>query len=110
MTPTGRYDLRIVILTRTVGAQLATGDFTETWPEPTTGTNEYYAAREALTAGESIAQGVRASVDTMKLRIKGRAVAIEAVDRLKKKATGEIYQITGVWREKGETVVLCDLL
>lgn len=108
MARTGDYSLRVVILRRTLATQGANGEEAETWPEPTRPANEYFAARDNLTAGETITQGVKQSLGTMKLRIKGRAIAVSAADRLKKKFTGELFDITGVFREEADTVLMCE--
>lgn len=102
---TGEFNLRVVILRRVVGAKQSNGEDLETWPDPTAGTNEYYAARETLTAGETIVQGIRNSTGMMKLRIKGRAISASALDRLKVKSTGETFEITGLTRDGAETVL-----
>lgn len=104
-TKAGEYDLRVTILARVLAAALPSGEEVESWPGPGA---DYFAARDTLTAGETIAQGVRQSEGGMKLRIRGRAIPVNAADRLKKKATGELYAITGVWREKEDTVLLCE--
>lgn len=101
----GDYDLRVTILPRVLGTRLPNGEEPESWPGPGT---DYFAARLSLSAGETIAQGVREGTGSMKLSIRGRAIAVNAFDRLEKKATGEVYAITGVWREKEDTVVLCE--
>ena len=101
----GQFDLRIVVLPRVLGAQGNNGEQVETWPDPAEGTNEYFAARDGITAGEDIAQGIRQSTGGMRLRIKGRSIAVTAMDRLRKKVTGEVFAVVGVARDKGETIV-----
>jgi head-tail adaptor len=105
MAKAGEYDLRVTILPRVLAAKATSGEEVPSWPGPG---NDYFAAREGLSAGETIAQGVAQATGSMKLRIRGRAIAVAAEDRLQKKATGELFNITGVWREKGETVILCE--
>jgi hypothetical protein len=102
---TGEYNLRVVILRRVLGDKQPNGALLETWPDEGDGSNEYFAARETMSAGETIVQGIRNSTSSMKLRIKGRAIAVDASDRLKKKATGELFEITAVSRDSGETVL-----
>lgn len=104
-TPTGRYDLRITILTRKLAEQAGNGELPESWPGP--GRN-YFAARDSITAGEDIAQGIRQSTGGMRVRIKGRAIPVSAADRVVKVATGEVFDVVGVAREKGETVITCE--
>ncbi|AMV30059.1 hypothetical protein VT84_37040 [Gemmata sp. SH-PL17] len=101
----GQFDLRIVVLARVLNPQARNGEERETWPDPAPGTNEYFAARDAITSGEDIAQGIRQSTGGLKLRIKGRSIAVTASDRIRKKVTGEVFAVVGVAREKGETVV-----
>lgn len=105
MPRAGEYDLRITILSRVVGAKGANAEDVETWPGPG---HDYFAARLALSAGETISQGVREGTGGMKLAIRGRAIAVTASDRVQKKATGELYAVTGVWREKEDTVLTCE--
>lgn len=107
---TGRYNLRVVILRRVLGAKQPNGAHAETWPDPDPGSGEYFAARDSLTGGETILQGVRNATGTMKLRIKGRAIPVDASDRLRKKYTGEVYEITGVAREEADTVLTVERL
>lgn len=105
MASTGKYRIRVVVLTRSLGLKGANGERAETWPTPSSGTNEYYAARDTLTAGETIAEGIRQTTGMMRLRIKGRAIAVTENDRLKIKATGEVFNVTGVAREFADTVL-----
>jgi head-tail adaptor len=107
---TGDYNLRVVVQRRSVGAKQSNGEDLETWPDPDAGTNEYFAAREALNAGEEILQGIRNSTGTMKLRVKGRAIPLDARDRVKVKHTGEVFEITGVVRDGAETVLTVERL
>jgi head-tail adaptor len=104
-TPLGRYDLRVAIVARVLAAQGGNGEQTETWPGP--GKN-YFAARDSVTAGEDIAQGIRQSTGGMRLRIRGRAIPVSAADRVVKATTGEVFEVVGVAREKGETVLTCE--
>jgi hypothetical protein len=105
MPKAGEYDLRVTILPRVLGDQATTGAEPESWPEPGT---DYFAARLALSAGETIAQGVREGTGSMKLSIRGRTIGVSAADRLVKKATGEVYAVTGVSRDKTDTVITCE--
>lgn len=105
MAKSGEFDLRVTILARVLADQGANGEEVESWPEPG---SDYFAARDAITAGEDISQGIRQSTGGMKLRIKGRAITVSASDRLVKKATGEVFEIVGVAREKAETVLTCE--
>lgn len=104
-TPTGQYDLRVTILPRVLATALPNNEQPASWPGPG---RDYFAARDALNAGETIAQGVNQALGSMKLRIKGRAIPVNAYDRLKKKVTGELFHIVGVIRESEDTVILCD--
>ena len=99
------FDLRIVVLTRVLGAATANNEQPESWPDPAAGTNEYFAARDALSSGETIVQGIRQSLGGMKLRIRGGSIPVTAMDRIRKKVTGEVFDVTGVSRERGETVI-----
>lgn len=101
MARTGDYRFRVEILRRAVGAKGDNGADAETWA----GGTEYSAARDALTAGETIAQGVRQSTGFMKLRIKGRTVPVSAADRLTWVETGELFEVTGVERDVYDTVI-----
>ena len=101
--PAGRYNVRITILTVSRAAQATNGEEVESWPAHTAGTIEYWAAVEALSGGEQIVQGLRNSTGGMRLRIRGESIAVSASDHVKKKATGEEFAITGMWRNAGET-------
>lgn len=107
-TRTGQYNLRVVILRRILGAKQDNGEDAQSWPE--TGAKGYYAAREALTAGEDILQGINNATGSMRLRIKGRAIPVDAYDRIKVKHTGELFEISGVSRDGAETVLSVDRL
>lgn len=109
-TRSGDYNLRVIVIRRVLGEKQANGEDVEDWPEPAAGASEYYAAVDALSAGEIIAQGFRHSLGFMKIRIKGRSIPIDAADRVKKKVTGEIYTVTGVAREDVDTVISCERL
>jgi head-tail adaptor len=104
---TGDYRQRVVILARVLAAQGANGEEVESWPDPTPGTNEYQAAEESLTGGETIVQGLRQATGGKRLRIKGRFIAVNAYDRIKVKATGEYFAVTGMYRDlsNGTTVL-----
>lgn len=105
MRRAGRYDLRVVILRRLRGAKQSNGAYAETWPDPDHGTGEYFAARDSLSSGEQIVQGLRNSTGGMRLRIKGRTIPVDARDRLRVKSTGEEYEVTGVHRDGIDTVL-----
>lgn len=105
MAKAGEFDLRVTILPRVLASQSANGEEVESWPGPGT---DYFAARDAVTAGEDISQGIRQSTGGLRLRIKGRAITVSAADRVTKKATGEVFEVVGVAREKAETVLTCE--
>lgn len=105
MPVTGKYRMRVIILARSLGSKGANGERAESWPDPTPGTNEYFAARDTLTSGETIADGIRQSTGAMKIRIKGRAITVAASDRVKIKTTGEVFNVVGVAREFADTVL-----
>lgn len=115
-TPTGRFDLRIVVLRRVLGTPGDNNETPETWPDPdvpadaeaavTAGAKRYYAARDRLGGNEMVANAIRQSAGSMRLRIKGRNVPIEAVDRVRVVATGKVYQVVAEpMRESAETVI-----
>lgn len=97
---TGQYRWRIVVLARVLGTRTANAEQPETWPDPTAGTNEYQAARDAFNAGETIVQGIRQATGAMKLRVKGVRITVAIDDRVKIKTTGELYRVTGVSRDE----------
>jgi hypothetical protein len=105
LPPTGEYRIRVQILPRTLAAQGANGEKAESWPASGAA---YSAARDALSGGEQLAQGIAASTGFQKLRIQGRAIAVKAVDRLLIVATGELYNVVGVEREFVDTVISVD--
>lgn len=104
----GKYDLRVTILVWSAGGQEANGEEPESWAEPAAGTGQYFAARDSLSAGESIVQGIRQATGLMKVRIKGRAIPVAATDRLRVNATGEAFGIVSVSRDKTDTILDCE--
>lgn len=102
MARTGDYRFRVQILTAVKAAKGDNGEEELSWPD--TGT-AYSAARDALTAGETITQGLRQSTGAMKLRIKGRAIPVTTSDRLLMEETDEVFDVTGVEREVYDTVL-----
>lgn len=115
-TPTGRFDLRIVVLRRVLGTPGTNNETPESWPDPDipaqaaaaalAGAKAYYAARDRIGGNEIVAQAIRQSSGSMRLRIKGRAIPIEAVDRIRVVATGKVYQVVSEpLRESAETVI-----
>ena len=106
---TGLYNMRVMICARVAGSQsTASGEIPATWPDPAAGTNEYFACQDVLSGGEQIIQGMNQSTGVMRLRIKGRSIAVATEDRLKLKVTGELFHITGVMRENADTVLTCE--
>lgn len=101
-TATGKYKVRIQVLARQLAAAGANGERAESWPASGPA---YSAARDALSAGETIAAGVSQGTGTAKLRVKGRSIPVADVDRVKVVATGEVYNVTGVYREAADTVI-----
>lgn len=101
----GAFNLRIVVLRRVQGAKRANGEYAETWPDPDFGSGEYFAARDNLTSGEQIVQGLRNSTGGMRLRIKGRNIPVSAHDRIRVKKTGEEYEVVGAHEDGIDTVL-----
>lgn len=103
----GKYRLRVTILPRVLAPQGANGEEKESWPGPGA---DYAARQDALSAGETITQGIRQATGSKKLCLRGRSVTVSAVDRLAVKATGELFNITGLWRDydADETVLLVE--
>lgn len=108
MADAGRFSLRVTILPRVLAAKGANAEEVESWPA--SGGRDYFAARDRLDAGETITQGIRQATGTLKLRIRGRAITVEASDRLQKKVSGELFHITGVVRDEAEdeTILTCE--
>lgn len=102
---TGAFNLRIVHLPVAYAAQAANGEEVPSWPDPPTILREYYAAREAMSGGEQIVQGLRNSTGGMKLRIKGRSIRMNDADRVKNKYTGEVFHVTGIMRDTDSTIL-----
>lgn len=101
----GKHRHRVIVCKRTLTANGDNGEDVESWPEPTPGEQEYWSALDSLTPGETIAQGLRQTLDGRRLRLRGRNLPVAAVDRLRMKATGTLYSITAVAFEEVETVV-----
>lgn len=102
----GLYKLRVTILPRVLSAQGPNGEEVESWPGPGA---SYFARPVALSAGETITQGIREPTGAAKYAIRGRAISVSAVDRLQKH-TGELWSIVGVVRDEAEdeTVLSCE--
>ena len=106
-TRTGDYRLRILVLSRVLANPDATGEQQESWPDPPAGRGVYFASREGLTGGETIAQAVRQTTGTQKLRVRGRNLPIYATDRVRA-TVGQItstYHVTGVSNDFDSTVL-----
>jgi hypothetical protein len=104
-TATGKYRIRLRVMPCVYLTQGANGAKDPTWPDPGAGMNEWFAARDALNSGETIQQGIAQSTGFMKLRIKGRSIAIAAIDRVKMVVSGEVFNVTSVAREFADTVI-----
>lgn len=94
----GLYVERVIILTRSLAAADGVGEEVESWPDPTAGTNEHWAAIDGITGSESV-DTLRQSARTITLRFRTE-VTLEAVDMIRMKATEEDFTVTGVWRER----------
>ena len=97
-TGAGGYKDRVVILTRTLASADGSGEEVESWPDPAPGTGTHFANIEQPASGET-ADANRQSFNTFRIRFR-HAVALEAVDRVRIKDTGNEYAITGVTRER----------
>ena len=75
---------------RTLGAAGSNNEGAESWPDSG---QPYSAAPEAANAGEQITQGIASGTRFRKVRIRGRAIPIQDVDRVKFVATGEVYNV-----------------
>lgn len=100
----GRRRWRITLCRRQLASPSANGEEVESWPDPTQGENDWWASLDGLTAGESIAQGIRQTTEAIRLRLP-RQFPGEAIDRVRNRATGLMYSITSVDREDIETVI-----
>lgn len=110
-TGAGEYRERVVILTRVLAAADATGEEVESWPDPAEGEGEHWAKIEAPGSGETL-DANRQSYTTMVLRFR-HLVTLEAVDRVRLKATGAEYGVTGIHRERtaaGGWQTVCSLV
>lgn len=92
----GQYRVRIQVLARTLAPKGPNGEEAESWPDSGPA---YAAAPDVLTPGELLARGLAASTSFRRLRVKGRAVPVREVDRVKIVATGEVFNVTGVGRD-----------
>jgi hypothetical protein len=101
----GKYKLRFLILPRVLGSAGSNNEREETWPDPPATDVRFFAARETMTGGETIVQGLRMSTGGMKIRARGRAISITDKDRIKNVATGELWNVTGMYRDEDSTVL-----
>lgn len=104
-TPTGRFRLRIVILTEVRAPKGLNSEEVPGWPDPPSGENEYYAAVESFGANEVVAQGTNHATGSKRLRIKGRRIAVTTNDHVRDKVTGEEFAVTGVARDDYDTIL-----
>ena len=107
----GGYTERVVILRRTLAAADGTGEQIESWAEPEAGSGVHFAKVEASASSESL-DANRQSATTRTLRFR-HAVTLDAVDRVRLKASGEEYAVTGVHSEAapwGGTQTVCTLI
>lgn len=104
-TPADEYNLRFLVLPRVLAAQAVNGEKVESWPDPPATSQYYFAAREGMSGAEQIVQGLRMTTGALKVRIKGRTAAVLATGRMKNVATGEVFNVVGVYRDFAETVV-----
>lgn len=102
------YYIRLVVLPRVVTGRTAANEPVESWPE--TADNKRYSAKPlALNAGEEIRQGVKESVDFLKLEIPGQSIPIEAVDRIRLIVANRVYRLTAhPIRQERSTVITCE--
>lgn len=100
MPGVGEYRDRVTVLTRSLAPADSFGQEVESWPVPTGGAGRYWAKIEAPAGGEDPNTPRRATAAAT-LRFRGAAV-IEAVDRVRIEATGEVYAVAGVWHERAE--------
>lgn len=104
MAEAGRYDRKVVLIPRVLGAAAANGQRPETWPE--SGGAEHWAAVEAPGGAEKIASGLQLHTALARIRFRG-PVSVQATDRIKVKRTGVVYAVAGVWVEERDTVAVC---
>lgn len=100
----GKQKRRLILCRQLLAAKDNTGEEPASWPEPEVGTNEYWASLDQMTAGETIAAGIRQSTESMRLRLDRRFPG-RAVDRVRDKGTGTLYSITGVAPDDNEKVI-----
>lgn len=100
MPGVGEYRDRVTVLTRSLAAADSFGEQAESWPDPAAGTGKYWCRFEAPAGGED-PNVPRQSTNAGILRFRGVAT-IEAVDRVRIEATGEVYAVSGVWTERAE--------
>ncbi len=105
MSKAGKFNLYVRLYPCVFEEKGANAEEAPTWPEPAAGVGFYFAAEDELSAGETIAQGVRQSTGAKKLRIRGSSITVAATDRLMVVESEELFEVTGVSRDiaAGET-------
>lgn len=106
----GAARVKIVHLARVQAAADDHGEKVPSWPDPTPGTNEYWAALEQVSGGEELAASLRQTAGTVTLKVRGRPAIVQA-DRVKLKDDGTVYGVDRVFVLPGtaETVLTCSL-
>jgi hypothetical protein len=95
----GEYRDRIAILPRVLAGADAPGEEVDSWPDPRPA-REHWARIEAP-GGDESNENPRGSGNSATLRFR-TLVVLAAVDRVRIKETGDVYSVTGVWRERAE--------
>ncbi len=97
----GEFRDCVVILSRELEVADATGEEVESWPTPLPlGTAVHWAKIDTAGGGETT-DATRGSFDTLTIRFR-HLVDLASVDKIRLKATGQVFSVGPVWRERAE--------
>lgn len=100
----GAHRRRLILCRQVLASPDATREEVATWPDPAWGTSEFWASVDSLTAGETIAQGLRQTEESQRLRV-CRGFPGRAVDRVRDKRTGTLFDVRAVSHEDFDTAI-----
>lgn len=98
--PLKLYRDLIEVLPRTLAAADAGGEEVASWPDPTPAQRHW--ARIESAGGSDSAAAPAGSGAGLQIRFR-HLVTVAAVDRVRVRETGDVYGVTGVWRERDES-------
>lgn len=104
------YNLRIIILRRSVPTRAGNNEPVPVWNAATTG-GRFSAKRLTMDAGEQIQQGLKDGLSFLKLEIKGQKIPVAFDDRIQLAVSGQLYRVSAdPVRAERSTIITCESL